>query len=114
MFSRRGISTIQSHMCFSQNQYDAGPVGVLPKNKTPINPERMTRGISRGDFKRLQMADEKNGYDDSDGEGTGPEMDAVVVQSPKSGKQRGGEVDASTAANSLTSVVGGHKGMSKD
>lgn len=38
----------------------------------------MTRGISREDFKRLQMADEK-GYDDSDGEGVGPDMDAVVV-----------------------------------
>lgn len=112
MFSRRGISTIQSHMCFSQNQYDAPPVGVLPKNKTPINPERMTRGISRDDFKRLQMADEK-GYDDSDGEGVGPDMDAVVVQSPK-GKQKGGEADASTAANSLNSVVGAQKGMSKD
>ena len=113
MFSRRGISTIQSHMCFSQNQYDAPPVGKLPKNKTPINPERMTRGISRGDFQRLQMADEKGGYDDSDGEDVGPDMDAVVVQSPKQ-KVKGGEAEASTAANSLNSVVGGHKGMSKD
>ena len=49
------------------------------KKKNEFNPERMTRGIPREDFKRLQMADAKPIMDeDSDS----MEDDEVVVIDP--------------------------------
>ena len=50
MLSRRGISTIEHHMCFSKNRKNAPKPGERPKNVPKPNPERMTRNMTRDDF----------------------------------------------------------------
>ncbi len=67
MFSRRGISTIQNYMCFSIKSDQPIEPGMPIKKKTECNPERLTRGITRDDFKRLQIADAREGLDDEEG-----------------------------------------------
>lgn len=61
MFSRPGIDTIQQHMCFSLSKGNRIPDGIPQKPESYLNPERMSRGITREDFKKLQLA--------ADGEG---------------------------------------------
>lgn len=37
-------------MCYSQNQYDAPEPGEPIKTQVNLNPERMTRGMTREDY----------------------------------------------------------------
>ena len=58
MFSRRGGSTIQQYKCFSKDRLNAPPAGSKKIRKQEYNPERLTRGIPRDEFKKLQEADD--------------------------------------------------------
>jgi hypothetical protein len=53
MLSRRGISTIEHHMCFSKDRKNAAKPGERRKNVAKPNPERMTRNMTREDFQKL-------------------------------------------------------------
>ena len=66
MFSRRGISTIQSYMCYSVNKHNAQPPWMKPPKTTDVNPERMNRGITREEYRQLENANADNGSDSSE------------------------------------------------
>lgn len=57
MHSRCGVATVQRHMCFSKNQGKDCKPWEKQKPGTDLNPERMTRGITREEFKELKQED---------------------------------------------------------
>ena len=59
MFSRRGGSTIQQYKCFSKDRLNAPPAGSKVRRKQECNPERLTRGIPRDEFRKLQADEEE-------------------------------------------------------
>ena len=57
MHSRCGVATVQRHMCFSKNKGSDSKPWEKQKPGTELNPERMTRGITREEFKELKQED---------------------------------------------------------
>jgi len=48
-------------MCYSLSKGNKIPDGMPQKPESYLNPERMSRGITREDFKKLQLAAEGDG-----------------------------------------------------
>ena len=48
-------------MCYSLSKDNKIPDGMPQKPESYLNPERMSRGITRDDFKKLQLAAEGDG-----------------------------------------------------
>ena len=48
-------------MCYSLSKDNRIPDGMPQKPESYLNPERMSRGITRDDFKKLQLAAEGDG-----------------------------------------------------
>ena len=89
MFSERGASTIQNYNCFSRNQKSARPPWKRPKRTTNLNPERMSKGITREDFRDMEVAAATAGLD-SDGEVEMIKADTVQTEQDAGTPEEGG------------------------
>ena len=79
MKSRAGKATVQQHMCFSRhNEEDGQPWEQKAKSKQVVNPDRLTRGIAREEYKDMKQDNNKETdqseeeSDDSEGVTTDP------------------------------------------
>jgi|TARA_B110001450_G_scaffold208015_1_gene198586 hypothetical protein len=74
MQSRAGKATVQQHMCFSRHtEADGRPWEQKAHSAADLNPDRLTRGITRDEYKVLKQEDDEeppaSSDDDDDSEG---------------------------------------------
>ena len=67
MQSRAGKATVQQHMCFSRHkEADGRPWEQKTHTAADLNPDRLTRGIARDEYKVLKQEDDQEPQDSSD------------------------------------------------
>ena len=70
MQSRAGKATVQQHMCFSRHkEADGRPWEHKPQTTAEIHPDRLTRGITREEYKSLKQQDDQEAEGSSDDDG---------------------------------------------